>query len=614
MVQKVHSEILPHSSYYYYSHYSLKFKNRINSCNTPITRNTNCSINQYNPYWMLFSDTDNDINKEKKLSFINIHAIEKGKYDSENNNSNNDFSKINENEEMKIYTKEKNINVHSNMNTIQSSLNYSSFDDIKNDSTTLNKLKSIFSLFYKNNKKNNSKRTDIETNNKYVKNEKNTGSNDKCSKLGNIKSVNDSSLISTSNVRFSSNSGVDLYSKHANSYLKSMNQSDNKIKLEYRNKNLNQNNQLNNNLKSNINLTFKNLFQRRTMSQKFPSKNIEYLKSYKRQIRRKSNELSIHGSNNKYPNTLYSFKQINEYFPKKFRKMTISLDNQNLEIKRFKDNTYINKHFKNIKRKLEKFHHKKNATTMDYILTIECLNTILTDENTIKSIKKSSELIDNIENKNSINRSLNNNKNGNKSDIDNRSFIINTYNNYPRDAIENDTNQFISSNEANPHYERNIINENIDSYYTFEDVMNMNKDTDELEKQKQDLQQQLIQRIQQQNHYYQENKIDYSYSCTTLSSFTSDESYSVYSEDDYEFPYKTKNYYETFIVSSNPMSSITSLSFKKNKDNSVSITASYSTIANKDLKKLNILYNNNNNNNNNSSNNNNNNNNNILFL
>jgi len=646
-VQKEHSEIISHSDNYC-SQYSLKFKNRINSCNTPIIRNTYCSINQYNPYWMLLSDANNDINEEKKLSFININEIEKGKNNLENNDKSNDFSKINENKEMKIYMKEKNLNINSDVKSTQSPLNYSSFEDLNDDFTINNKKKSIFSLFYKNNSKESNNETNVKTstiiknnngllkrnesiinlsdnyfmkksmnsyssssssiyssnynhnnsssgndynkvivinsssNNKHIKNKEISGINDKYSNFDNSKSLDGSSLIDTSTTHLSSNtevSSITINSETINSYINSMNEFGNKMKSDLQNKSLEQNNRLSKERSNNVNLRFKSLYLSRRISHKIPAKNIEYLKNFKRQVRRKSNEFGFYASSDEYPATLYTFRQIHAHFPKQFRKMSISLDNQSYKIQKFKDNNCINKNFKDSKKKMEKIHHKKNATATDYIFTIECLNTINTDENTIKTVKKSGELVENIKNKNNINHSLNDNKN-----------VIDTYNNYSGDVIENDNNQFITNIEVNSQYEKDFINSNLDNCYTFGGTVNMN--ANDLEKQKQDLQQQLIYQIQQQSRYYQENKIDYSYSCTTISSYESDESYSLDSDDEYEFLDKTNNYYETVIVSPNPMSSITSLSFRKNKDNSVSITASYSSVSNNDLKKLKSLCNN----------------------
>ncbi|KAG4101060.1 hypothetical protein H8356DRAFT_1272824 [Neocallimastix lanati (nom. inval.)] len=582
-IQKIHSDIIP-QGYNYGTQYSLKFKNRINSCNTPNTRNNYFSIHQYNPYRDLLNNTSKDNKIEKKTSIININEIGKEINESdsnvqENNDNINNFSKISENKEMKIYMEEKIINDNSDMKSTQSPLNYSSFEDLNDDSTTNHKMKNIFSLFYKNN----SKERSNETNVKSSTNKEISGISDKYSNFDNSKSLDGSSLIDTSTTHLLSNtevSSITINSETINSYINSMNEFGNNIKSDFQNKSLEQNNQLSKERNNTVNLRFKNLYLSRRISHKIPAKNIEYLKNFKRQVRRKSNEFGFYASSDEYPATLYTFRQIHAHFPKQFRKMSISLDNQSYKIQKIKDNNCINKNFRDSKKKMEKIHHKKNATTTDYIFTIECLNTITTDENTIRTVKKSGELVENIKNKNNINR-LNNNKN-----------VIDTYNDYQGDIIENDANQFITNVEVNSQYEKEFINDNLDHCYTFGGTINMNISDNNLEKQKQDLQQQLIQQIQQQSRYYQENKIDYSYSCTTLSSYESDESYSVDSDDEYEFPDKTNNYYETVIVSPNPMSSITSLSFRKNKDNSVSITASYSSVSNNDLKKLKSLCNN----------------------
>ncbi|KAL6612583.1 hypothetical protein LY90DRAFT_519226 [Neocallimastix californiae] len=582
-IQKIHSDIIP-QGYNYGTQYSLKFKNRINSCNTPNTRNNYFSIHQYNPYRDLLNNTSKDNKIEKKTSIININEIGKEINESdsnvpENNDNINNFSKISENKEMKIYMEEKIINDNSDMKSTQSPLNYSSFEDLNDDSTTNHKMKNIFSLFYKNN----SKERSNETNVKSSTNKEISGISDKYSNFDNSKSLDGSSLIDTSTTHLLSNtevSSITINSETINSYINSMNEFGNNIKSDFQNKSLEQNNQLSKERNNTVNLRFKNLYLSRRISHKIPAKNIEYLKNFKRQVRRKSNEFGFYASSDEYPATLYTFRQIHAHFPKQFRKMSISLDNQSYKIQKIKDNNCINKNFRDSKKKMEKIHHKKNATTTDYIFTIECLNTITTDENTIRTVKKSGELVENIKNKNNINR-VNNNKN-----------VIDTYNDYQGDIIENDANQFITNVEVNSQYEKEFINDNLDHCYTFGGTINMNISDNNLEKQKQDLQQQLIQQIQQQSRYYQENKIDYSYSCTTLSSYESDESYSVDSDDEYEFPDKTNNYYETVIVSPNPMSSITSLSFRKNKDNSVSITASYSSVSNNDLKKLKSLCNN----------------------
>jgi hypothetical protein len=653
-IQKIHSDIIP-QGYNYGTQYSLKFKNRINSCNTPNTRNNYFSIHQYNPYRDLLNNTSKDNKIEKKTSIININEIGKEINESdsnvpENNDNINNFSKISENKEMKIYMEEKIINDNSDMKSTQSPLNYSSFEDLNDDSTTNHKMKNIFSLFYKNNSKERSNETNVKSstviknknngllrrnesiinlsenyfmkksmnsyssssssiyssnynhnnscsgndynkvivinsssNNKHIKNKEISGISDKYSNFDNSKSLDGSSLIDTSTTHLLSNtevSSITINSETINSYINSMNEFGNNIKSDFQNKSLEQNNQLSKERNNTVNLRFKNLYLSRRISHKIPAKNIEYLKNFKRQVRRKSNEFGFYASSDEYPATLYTFRQIHAHFPKQFRKMSISLDNQSYKIQKIKDNNCINKNFRDSKKKMEKIHHKKNATTTDYIFTIECLNTITTDENTIRTVKKSGELVENIKNKNNINR-VNNNKN-----------VIDTYNDYQGDIIENDANQFITNVEVNSQYEKEFINDNLDHCYTFGGTINMNISDNNLEKQKQDLQQQLIQQIQQQSRYYQENKIDYSYSCTTLSSYESDESYSVDSDDEYEFPDKTNNYYETVIVSPNPMSSITSLSFRKNKDNSVSITASYSSVSNNDLKKLKSLCNN----------------------
>jgi len=107
-----------------------------------------------------------------------------------------------------------------------------------------------------------------------------------------------------------------------------------------------------------------------------------------------------------------------------------------------------------------------------------------------------------------------------------------------------------------------------------------------IEKQKQNLQQELLQQIQEQSAYYQENKIDYSYSCTTLSSYTSDESYLVSRDDDYCVPDISKNYYESTVVSSNSIFPVTPLSFKKHKKNLLTIKSPICSIANNELNSL----------------------------
>ncbi|OUM69877.1 hypothetical protein PIROE2DRAFT_2065, partial [Piromyces sp. E2] len=300
---------------------------------------------------------------------------------------------------------------------------------------------------------------------------------------------------------------------------------------------------------------------------------------------RKSSE-SYFTSSDEYPATLYTFRQINTRFPKQFRKTSM----ENYKIHVFKDNNGINKDSKN---NMMKIHHKKNVSKKDYMYTIECLNAITTDQDTIKSVKKSRELINNLKRKydsNSNHYATCNNENEY-----NDSFIIDAYN-CPKEIYENDVNHFISNNEVNHQYERDFIHGNLKANNPYDNETfnktNNSVESNDLEKQKQDLQQLLIQQIQQQSRYYQENKIDYSYSCTTLSSYTNDESYYDSDDDDYSVPDITKHYYETVTVSSNLPSSMTSLSFRKNRNDSFSHQASLSSQANNDLKKLTSLCNN----------------------
>lgn len=670
-IQKIHSDIIP-QNYNFNTQYSLKFKNRINSCNSPITRNKYASVHQYNPYWMILNNSNEITNDEEKNSLNSINEVKKVMNNSENKGIK--LSKINGQKDINVNINEKSINVNSDIKASQSPLNYSSFDELNSESNAVNKMKSIFSIFYKNNTKENviqdsndnkidgsintemnkgntcllkrnesilnlsnnyfmqksidsyssssssiyssnfnNNNTTTSTNNNNTDNDYNkviiinSSSNDKfinnrdCSRINNIKesnsdnsikSLDGSSLIDTSTTHLSTNtevSSLTISSETVNSYKNSLNQSNNQ-EFHYKNKNLCDSN---NERSNNINLRFKNLYLSRRISHIIPAKNIECLKNYRRQIRRKSNEFGFYTSSDEYPATLYTFRQIHTRFPKQFRKMSTNMDIQNHKIQKFKDNTSINKRFKDSKSRMEKIHHKKNATSTDYLFTIECLNTITTDKNTIKSVKKSSELVENLKNKNGICSNFNDN---------NKFYLNDSYNSYPNDIVENNVNQSIANNKINPRYEKDYIDGNLNNNFTFGDRINISNcespnqvletlDISSLERQKQELQQHLILQIQQQSRYYQENKIDYSYSCTTISSYKSDDSYSL-DKDNYDFPDLTKNYYETVIISPNPMSSFTSLSIKKNNDNSLSITASYSSMANSDLKKLKSLCNN----------------------
>jgi len=365
---------------------------------------------------------------------------------------------------------------------------------------------------------------------------------------------------------------------------------------------------------NNVKLRFKNLYLSGRISHKISAKNIECLNNYRKQFR-KSNEYHVTNSSDEFPTTLYTFRQINTRFPKHSNKK-MSMENHKIQM--FKDNNSINK---DSKKKMDRIHHKRNANKKDYLFTLECLNAITTDKDTIKSIMKSNELVENlkISNTNNTNATTttttNNNNNNNKVDptiIENekeddehdKSFIIDSYN-YSREIYENGANQFIANNEVNYQYERNFINGKVKTCYTFGSdknnydnsyLVSNNMEISNLEKQKNNLQQQLIQQIQQQSLYYQENKIDYSYSCTTLSSYNmSDECYSIDSDNEYSVPDITRDYYETLNISSNPLSSITSLSFKKNntKNNTLSSLANNNNNNNNNnLEKLESLCNN----------------------
>ncbi|ORX76471.1 hypothetical protein BCR32DRAFT_329345 [Anaeromyces robustus] len=437
------------------------------------------------------------------------------------------------------------------------------------------------------------------SNNQHIKNKEIIKTNSsKESSFGNLsKSLNGSSLIDTSMTQLSSVtevSSITINSEIVTPYMISDNQINNSDEDKL-NININSKHTKNesSDKENNVKLRFKSLYLSRRISHKIPAKNIECLNNYRRQFRR-SNDYSYYTSSDEYPATLYTFRQIHARFPKQYRRFPV----ESHKIPKFKDNCSINKHFKDTNYKMRRIHHKKNASKSDYVFTLECLNTIITDENTIKSVKKSSELVKSFKNKivgsnfanEKVNKSLKENKEGKNS-------FNNDYYDFPKEG----TNQFITNNETNFKYERDFINGNIkntcysfggnDMNYESPQHFSNNIDFIDLEKQKQDLQQQLIQQIQQQSRYYQENKFDYSYSCTTLSSYTGD-NYSTDSDDEYSIPDLTKNYYETVIVSSNPMSSFTSLSFKKHKDNSVSITASYSSVNNNDIEKLKSLCNN----------------------
>ncbi|OUM56330.1 hypothetical protein PIROE2DRAFT_65594, partial [Piromyces sp. E2] len=578
-VQKVYSEIIPQS---YDTQYSLKFKNRINSYNPYLSRKRNASMNQYNTYWMISNNIANNITNNKSRNNININITNEldNKNEKMNKKSTKDLSESPKSAQTLIY---------------------SSFENqLNDDSLTNNNMKNLFSLFYNNkeniNNTNNNKITtgndnhylkrnesilnlanichnniqkslnsfssssssiyssiynnynnngnidnnynkviviNSSSNNKHIKNKEinNTASSKESNFDNTPRSLDGFSLIDTSMTQLSSVtevSSITISSETMNSYInknvKDHNKSRNSSKRKY---------QFNNNIK----LKFKNLYLSKRISHKISSKNIDYLSSDRKQSRKSSE--SYFTSSDEYPATLYTFRQINTRFPKQFRKTSM----ENYKIHVFKDNNGINKDSKN---NMMKIHHKKNVSKKDYMYTIECLNAITTDQDTIKSVKKSRELINNLKRKydsNSNHYATCNNENEY-----NDSFIIDAYN-CPKEIYENDVNHFISNNEVNHQYERDFIHGNLKANNPYDNETfnktNNSVESNDLEKQKQDLQQLLIQQIQQQSRYYQENKIDYSYSCTTLSSYTNDESYYDSDDDDYSVPDITKHYYET---------------------------------------------------------------------
>ncbi|ORX41648.1 hypothetical protein BCR36DRAFT_338995, partial [Piromyces finnis] len=633
-IQNVCSEIITPS---YDSQYSLKFKNRISSYNPSLTRKRNNQMNNYNPYWMISNGivdniTNTNIKNRKSLSINIPNELENGNIERVNKNYSKDLL---------------NSKIISESPKSAQTLIYSSFENPLNDEaiTNNNKMKNLFSLFYNNSKDNVNTTINNKTNNNYIKrnesllnlnngyqhttntkpssfssssssiyssnynnNEKintnynkviviNSSSNNQHIKKGinrmtgnsnfdaTPKSLDGSSLIDTSMTQLSSVtevSSITISSETMNSY------GNKGKKIQSRSRSLTERKYSRNN---NFKLKFKNLYLSKKISHKVSLKNIEYFNNHRKQSRRSCD--SVFTSSDEYPATLYSFRQINTRFPKQFRKKSM----ENYKIHMFKDSSRINK---DARKTMKRIHHKKNVSDRDYIYAIECLNAITTNQDTIKSVKKSGELIEGLKNKgvNHTNHSFRSNK---QVEQDN-GFSSDASYNYPsRDVYDNDVNQFISNNKVNYQYERDFIHGNLKANYPYENKNNYESpqqhsdhlESSDLEKQKQDLQQLLIQQIQQQSRYYQENKIDYSYSCTTLSSYSSDESY--YDSDfdyDYSIPDMTRPYYETVTIASNPASSITSISFRKHRNDSLSVQASLSSFANNDLKKLTSLCNN----------------------
>ena len=632
-VQKVYSEIIPPS---FNTQYSLKFKNRINSYNPSMNRKRNASMNQYNPYWMISNSIVNNItksnNKSRKNSTLNVTSELENKkstkdiinsknisespksvqtliYSSFENQLNDDFATNNNKKSLfsLFYNNKENIN-NANIKTVTAGNDKNGF--LKRNESVLNlaniyhnnmqksinsyssSSSSIYSSQYNNNYINNENHgnnynkvivINSSSNNQHIKSKEiNRIVNSKESNFDSTpRSLDVSSLMDTSMTQLSSVtevSSITISSETMNSYI------NNGVKDKNEQRNLTQRKYDEHN--NNIKLKFRNLYLSKRISHKISSKNIDYFNNKKQS--RKSSE-SYFTSSDEFPATLYTFRQINTRFPKQFRKTSM----ENYKIHMFKDNNGINKNSKNT---MKKIHHKKNASKRDYMYTIECLNAITTDQNTIKSVKKSGELIEGFKNK-CVNNSNHYVVNNDDNEHDN-SFIVDAYN-YPKDIYENDINQFISNNEVNHQYERDFIHGNLKQNYPLDNRNNYespnqvldNIESNDLEKQKQDLQQLLIQQIQQQSRYYQENKIDYSYSCTTLSSYTSDESF-YDSDDDYSVPDITKHYYETLAIPSNPTSPVKSFSFKNHRNDSLSIQASLSSIANDDLKKITSLCNN----------------------
>ena len=393
------------------------------------------------------------------------------------------------------------------------------------------------------------------------------------------KNSNDSSLIDSSTIRTSETSSMTNNSeKHFFSSPVNHSESDSKLKIQNQLKTHNQGTFEHINVK----LRFKNLYLSKRISHKIPAKNIEYLNRYKKQYRINNNSY-INSSSDEFPKTLYTFRQINVRFPKQYKNLPI----ENHKIHTFKDNNSINKGTRNI---MEKVHHKKNANNKDYMFTIECLNTITTDKNTIKSVMKYNDLVKSFKNNSSHLMDQNMTK-----DIQNE-LDKNLYSNNYKCEDNNDIHQtFTNKNDNHNHlyrqYESEFINNDLKTGYSTElnnkkCYPNQNSETIEsytIEKHKQNIQQELIQQIQEQSIYYQENKLDYSYSCTTLSSFTDDESYLESGEDDYCVPDISKNYNEVVVVTPNSMSPVSPLSFKKHKSNYLPVKSPICSIANNKL-------------------------------
>jgi len=659
-VQKVCSEVILPS---FGEQYSLKFKNRINSYNPSITRK-NYPLNKYNPYWMISNSITNNIaksmnNNENELEGKSKESINNLVIANKNINNHNTTDTMNrlplichnsdnnEKDDIIINNQIKNIfsifnesnketinPVTVNLNNInknnsgllkrsESILNLTNvFHNGNNMQRSLNSYSSSSSSIYSSNynhddNNNNGNYNKIvvinsSSNNKHIKSKiVNNSNNNKESNFEDLKKNSDGSLLIDSSTTQTTDDSSITNNYYASPTTKA--KLNNKSKMQNKLKKYNQGTFEHINVK----LRFKNLYLSKRISHKIPAKNIEYLNKVRKQFR-KNNNSYVNSSSDEFPTTLYTFRQINVRFPKQFKKLSVD----NHKIHTFKDNYSINKGTKNI---MEKVHHKKNSNKNDYIFTVECLNTITTDKNTIKSVMKYNELVksfknnsqiishnmkENIGNQHDKNYMINGYKYDNiiyKNDM-NQDFPDNIYENdinqiFTNEIYENDMNQIFANKNDNHHYlqyDEDYIDNNLKAFYT-----NKGSDKDYHQKQNsenfesfnlenpQDLQQNdLLQQIQQQRLYYQENKIDYSYSCTTLSSYSSDESY-IDSGEDYSVPDIANNYYETVMVSSNSMSSVTPLSFKKQENNFLTNKASLSSMTNNDLNKIKLLGNNN---------------------
>lgn len=649
IVQKVCSEVIPPS---FGEQYSLKFKNRINSYNSSLTRK-NYPSNIYNPYWMISNSITNNItksikNNENELegkskenmnnlviankNINNHNTMDATKKDDIiiNNQIKNIFSIFNESNKETINPVTGHLNnINKNNSGLlkrsESILNLTNvFHNSNNMQKSLNSYSSSSSSIYSSNynhddNNNNGNYNKIvvinsSSNNKHIKSKiVNNSNNNKESNFEDLKKNSDGSLLIDSSTTQTTDDSSIINNSEKQFYPSAKVKLNNKSKMQNKLKKYNQGAFEHINVK----LRFKNLYLSKRISHKIPAKNIEYLNKFRKQLR-KNNNSYVNSSSDEFPTTLYTFRQINVRFPKQFKKLSID----NHKIHTFKDNYSINKGTKNI---MEKVHHKKNASKNDYIFTVECLNTITTDKNTIKSVMKYNELVKSFKNnsqinnhnmKESIGNELDKNYIANGNKYDNIIYESNMSQDFPNNIYENDMNQIFTNeiyengmnqvfaNKNDNHrylqYDGDFIDNNLKTFYT-----NEGNDKDYHKKQnsenfesfnienQQDLKQNdLLQQIQQQRLYYQENKIDYSYSCTTLSSYSSDESY-LDSGDDYSVPDIANNYYETVMVSSNSMSSVTPLSFKKQDNNFLTNKASLSSITNNDLNKIKLLGNNN---------------------